>query len=165
MRTLDGPRRRDPGPRRGMDESSSDEIIAIILENDLVSRERAEAACSRVRGFGKTKADLLGPNGDSAISDRFGNLNAYFRCSFAADSQQESFLVNFRLYSSLTFSEGTVVGTHMQALLPKLGWPEARRARCSGRPAAFLFRRCYSDSESRNFNRLHLIRLARTRAS
>jgi hypothetical protein len=56
------------------------------------------------------------------------------------------------------------VGTHMQALLPKLGWPEARRASCSGRPAAFLFRRCYSDSESWNFNRLHLISLARPEA-
>ena len=57
------------------------------------------------------------------------------------------------------------MGTHMQALLPKLGWLEAGRASCSGRPAAFLFRRCYSDSESWNFNRLHLISLARTRAS
>jgi hypothetical protein len=85
---------------------ASDGTIAIILGNDLVSRERADAACSRVRGFGKTEADLLAPNGHSAISDRFGNLNAYFRCSFAADSQEESFLVNFRLYSSLTFYEG-----------------------------------------------------------
>ena len=38
---------------------ASDGTIAIILGNDLVSRERADAACSRVRGFGKTKADLL----------------------------------------------------------------------------------------------------------
>jgi hypothetical protein len=80
--------------------------IAIILGDDLVSRERADAARSRVRGFGKTRADLLAPNGNSAISDHFGNLNAYSRCSFAADSQEESFLVNFRLYSSLTFRRG-----------------------------------------------------------
>jgi hypothetical protein len=57
-----------------------------------------------------------------------------------------------------------LVGTHMQALLPKLGWPETRRASCSGRLAAFLFRRCYSDPESCNFNGLHVISLARTRA-
>jgi hypothetical protein len=84
---------------------ASDGTIAIILGNDLVSWERADAACSRARGFGKNNADLLAPNGHSALSDRFGNrnLNAYFRCSFAADSQEESFLVNFRLYSSLTF--------------------------------------------------------------
>jgi hypothetical protein len=118
---------------------ASDGTIAIMLGNDLVSRGRADAACSRVRGFGKTKADLLAPNGHSAISDRFGNLNAYSRCSFAADSQEESFLVNFRLYSSLAFSEGTVVGTHMQALLPKLRWPEAHRASCSGRQPRFYF--------------------------
>jgi hypothetical protein len=30
------------------------------------------------------------------------------------------------------------MGTHMQALLPTLGWPEARRASCSGRPAEFF---------------------------
>jgi hypothetical protein len=51
----------------------------------------------------------------------------------------------------------------MQALLPKLGGPEARRASCSSRPAVFSFRRCYSDAESWNFNRLHLISLAHAR--
>jgi hypothetical protein len=53
---------------------ASDGTIAIILADDLVSRERADAACSRVRGFGKTKADLLAPDGHSAISDASATL-------------------------------------------------------------------------------------------
>jgi hypothetical protein len=162
MRTLDSPRVAIPARAGGWMNHASDETIAIILGNDLVSRERADAACSRVWGFGKTKADLLAPMGIRPSLTDSATLTPILAVRLLQTRKRKAFcsisdctlLWHFRTdrrgntYAS-AFAEIRVAG--------------GRRAGCSGRPAAFLFCRCYSGSEACNFNRLHLISPARTR--